>query len=222
MCCIDAETGAVRWRKDKDRARYVTLGDGGVFYDAGKEVVGVDLATGKETWRVEKPKGAEILCYYRDGRLFLRGGSGDLFALSAADGALLWSYPYRALVGRWYSDTEIFSVGGLVWVEVRGEPWSMVGLDPATGKEQRRVDFPVTYPKTRGHHRCHPNKATPKYFLLDTNGVDFVDWRSGKVYDVRPFRGSCYYGILPANGLLYLPPNACQCGEYLRGFMALT
>jgi len=222
VCCLDPETGKVLWVKDKDRARYVTIGEGSVFYDAGKEIVRVDLAGGEEQWRAAKPEGAEILCLYQEGRLFLRGNTGNLCAVSAADGAHLWTYPYQALIGRWYSDTEVFHVGGLVWVEVRGERWAMVGLDPAAGTEARRVDFPETYPKTRGHHRCHPNKATTRYFLLDTNGIDFIDWQTPKIYDVRPIRGSCYYGILPANGLVYVPPNACQCGEYLRGFVAFS
>ncbi|HUV39016.1 MAG TPA: PQQ-binding-like beta-propeller repeat protein, partial [Planctomycetota bacterium] len=222
VCCIDAETGKPLWVKDKDRSRYVTLADGSVFYDAAKDIVRVNLATGEEQWRVKIPEGARVLCFHRDGRLFLKGLGKDLYAMSADDGRLLWTYPYKDFNGFYYSDTDVYFVGGLVWVQTGGERWAMVGVDPATGKEARRVDFPENYPRTRGHHRCHPNKATPRYFLLDTHGIDFIDWQARKVYDIRPIRGSCYYGILPANGLLYVPPNACQCGEYLRGFVAFS
>ena len=37
-------------------------------------------------------------------------------------------------------------------------------------------------------------------------------------------RGTCQFGILPANGMLYVPPSACTCymNIMLRGFNALT
>ena len=37
-------------------------------------------------------------------------------------------------------------------------------------------------------------------------------------------RGACSFGVLPANGLLYDPPDPCICGteRKLRGFCALA
>ena len=222
ICVLDVDTGDVRWHNTTDAVRYAVVVDERVYFDAAGELVCVGLADGAETWRRKKPAGARVLCFHHDGRLFLKGRSRNLYAVSADDGRPLWRYDYVDFNGHSYSDTDVYAVGGLVWVQSGGEAWAMVGLDPATGKEKRRVDFPREYPKTRGHHRCHPNRATERYFLLDTKSIDFIDWRTRKVYDVRPYRGNCYIGMLPANGLLYVPPNACQCGEYFRGFLALS
>ena len=220
IACVDRESGERLWQLDGILGKYVLAVDDRVFFDANTDIMCVELASGKELWRVKKPEGAGVPCFYRDGRLFLKGKRDNLFAVSAGDGSLLWSYQYEDFSG--YSDTDVFFVGGLVWVQAKGDPWAMIGLDPATGKETRRVDFPKEYPATRGHHRCHPNKATERYFLLDTAGIDFVDPQAGKVYDLRTFRANCYFGLLPANGLLYLPPNVCQCGHYYRGLVALA
>ena len=222
LCCVDAGTGDLLWIDDKDTARYPVVAGDRVFFDASAEIACVALADGKELWRAKKPDGAKVLCFYSDGRLILKGAGGCLYALSAADGSLLWSYDYRDFNGPSYTDTDVYASGGLVWVQRGSEPWAMVGLDPATGREARRIDFPKDYAKTRGHHRCHPNKATSRFFLLDTHGIDFIDRATGRIVDLRTFRGACYTGILPADGLLFVPPNACQCGEYLRGFVALA
>ena len=42
-------------------------------------------------------------------------------------------------------------------------------------------------------------------------GVQMIDLKSGEVFDNDWIRGTCQYGILPANGLLYVPPDSCGC-----------
>jgi len=220
ICCLDAATGKLLWRNDKAVARYLAVDDDTVFCETGSEVACLGIADGDVKWRKTKPEGAKVLCFHKEGRLFLKGQRDGLYAVSAKDGSSLWSYQYKEFSG--YSDTDIYYVEGLVWVQAGGEQWAMVGVDPATGQEKKRIDFPAEYPKTRGHHRCHPNRATERYFLLDTAGIDFVDRQAGRVHDLRTFRGNCYVGMLPANGLLYVPPNACRCGDYFRGFAAFA
>ncbi len=64
---------------------------------------------------------------------------------------------------------------------------------------------------SKHHHRCYRNKATEKYLLLGKEGVEYVDLESGEVIINRWVRGACLYGVMPANGLLYLPPEQCGC-----------
>ena len=55
-------------------------------------------------------------------------------------------------------------------------------------------------------------------------GIEFLDTESGELTAHHWTRGSCYYGILPANGRLYVPPHDCAC--YIRaklsGFVAMN
>jgi hypothetical protein len=76
-----------------------------------------------------------------------------------------------------------------------------------------------------GHARCHRAKATAKYLLLGRRGVEFVDLETGNMVANFWVRGICQYGVMPANGLLYVPPHSCACSvnELLKcGFTALA
>jgi outer membrane protein assembly factor BamB len=75
-----------------------------------------------------------------------------------------------------------------------------------------------------GHHRCHRNKATEKYLVLGRDGTELVDVATGKG-DGNPWvRGSCQYGVMPCNGLIYAPSHSCACHieSKLNGFNALA
>ena len=74
------------------------------------------------------------------------------------------------------------------------------------------------------HHRCYRNKATEKFLLLGRSGVEFIDVQTGKAAANHWIRGTCQYGIMPANGLLYVPPHTCACyiKTKLSGFNALA
>jgi outer membrane protein assembly factor BamB len=64
------------------------------------------------------------------------------------------------------------------------------------------------------HHRCYRNRATEKYVLLGRSGVEMLDVATGKAEANHWIRGTCQFGVLPANGLLYVPPHTCAC--YLK------
>ena len=61
------------------------------------------------------------------------------------------------------------------------------------------------------HQRCYPSRATPKYIIPSRAGIEFVDLKK-EHWTIHNFtRGGCIYGIIPANGLIYTPANACAC-----------
>jgi hypothetical protein len=73
------------------------------------------------------------------------------------------------------------------------------------------------------HQRCYPSKATEKYIIPSRTGLEFVDLEQ-EHWDVNHYtRGGCFYGVMPSNGLVYTPPNACACyiEAKLEGFNAL-
>jgi len=224
---VEAGTGKTRWSAARS-VRSVVAAAGKVFTHAGRTVTCLDLATGRQLWAADlgkwtNPRGLR-LCFHQDGRLFLGGGlyakPHAVHALSAADGTHLWSRK-----GVW-GGADIYAAAGLVWLKskpVEGfKNGVQLGLDPASGAVKKRIAFPDYYPSKRGHSRCYSNAATQRYILLSSRGTDFVDLRTGLVHDMQAFCGDCGFGLVPANGLLYLAPNSCTCFRYLGGIRALA
>lgn len=96
------------------------------------------------------------------------------------------------------------------------------GLDPNTGKVERVVEIGKLI--TPGHHvRCYRAKATDNYLLYNKRGIEFVDIKNGEHHARSNWtRGECFYGVMPANGLVYVPPHPCACylGTLMNGFLA--
>ena len=99
-------------------------------------------------------------------------------------------------------------------------PYFVTQRDLATGEVLNHIE-----PENPGHHhRCYINKATDRYILGGRRGTEFIDLQTGEVLWHSWARGVCKYGVMPANGLLYVPPHACGCytAAKLTGFNALA
>ena len=224
---------------------YVTVGDDHVYFVDRHDVIALDFATGKEAWRRARPevkKGVmgrlkynhANLCtlVYRDGRLYL--GQMDSFsdslnthqekdmtilAMDGGSGKLLWKYRGATFANAVPPD--LFVTDGMVWTFKKSKV-DLVGLDARTGAVKK------AYPAKNilvGHHaRCYRNKATERFYLAGEEGIEYIDFASGAVDIHHWLRGACKYGLLPANGLIYLPTHSCGCHSNvkLNGFFALT
>jgi outer membrane protein assembly factor BamB len=132
----------------------------------------------------------------------------ELIAYNAEDGKPLWNVP--ASQG-YNSPADVFVAQGMVWV---GSAFSK-GYDLKTGKVLRSI-------KSKGagvgmiHHRCYRNKATEKYIFTARDGIEVIDLSKGWHSNNSWLRGACSYGIMPANGLLYVPPDACGCHPHVK------
>jgi len=138
-----------------------------------------------------------------------------LIAYSVEDGRELWSVP--ASEG-YNSPVDIFVVGDEVWV---GSDFKCYDLK--TGKETKTIQWRgpnVGMP----HHRCYRDKATERFIYTGRSGIEVVDLQKGCVGNNSWIRGTCQYGIMPANGLLYAPPHACACFAKVKldGFCAVA
>ena len=148
------------------------------------------------------------------GTVYVLSGAG-LSALSAATGKVAWDQKRAPS-----SKGELFAAGGLIW-RVQGS--NVVGHDPATGQIRKTVDASAVF--SPGHHlRCYPDKATDRYVITNNRGAEFVSLASDDHAKNDWLRGNCGHGVMPANGLLYAPPNQCFCyaGVLLTGFKALA
>jgi outer membrane protein assembly factor BamB len=232
VLCLDRETGREVWRRDcpADPKR---PGWSSPTLVACDDVVLIgDRVPQTTAPRADTPKaGKEFWTFYR-------GGPGRLTALSASDGSELWSC---ACAESFHAPVDVFVADGLVWTgqnharwlggELKwlktGDDWykeePTLGRDLKTGEVKRRLFAGDAFTPTH-HHRCYRNKATERFMLLGRTGVEFIDLKTGDPRRHNWIRGTCQYGILPANGLLYVTPHSCACyiqGK-LNGFWALA
>ncbi len=145
---------------------------------------------------------------------FPRKSTCTLRAYAAKDGRELWSAPCKE---GYNSPVDLFVIDGIVWVgpEFRG-------LDLKTGAPVKTMD--TRAPKVgMPHHRCYRNKATERFILTGKSGIEVLSLEKGCWLSNNSWiRGTCQYGIMPANGLLYAPPDACACflTSKVAGFFA--
>ncbi len=234
-----------------ERVTQVTMAVGpeGVFLLEEDAVVGLDRKTGKELWRVARPQRPEKkvadayrndhtnLCslVYYDGRvLFGQPHEQDkkppwnttqpshLLSIDAATGEVAWT----GQIGNWEYGTPIgiYAVEGRIWVHAHpNEPYTLLALDPADGKELRRISTRAVF-QSGHHHRCTRNKATERFLVTSRRGVELTGLEDGSTQVNQWIRGECGYGMLPCNGLIYTTPHPCKCfiEEKLSGLYALA
>jgi outer membrane protein assembly factor BamB len=120
-----------------------------------------------------------------------------------------------------FTPPDLFVNQGMVWTLRQGDV-TLLGLDLNTGEVKR--EYPVKDMLVGHHHRCYRNKATERFYLAGEEGIEYIDFDTGALDVHHWMRGACAYGILPANGLIYLPTHSCGChsNAKLNGFIALA
>jgi len=236
LAAFESKTGKPLWHtQDRPQPQTLAACDGNVVYVQGQALVCLDLKTGRERWRspvepadqppaeaADKTAGKRkpargprvaLLLVHAD-RILLAGRQG-IRAVSLATGKPLWTAK-GSLGGR----GELFVAQGRAW---RWEGHHFVGHDLATGQITATVHADDVF--TPGHHlRCYQSKATENYLITPWRGVEFVSITGGEHTQNDWLRGPCRYGVMPCNGLLYVPPNPCFCypGVKVTGFNVLA
>jgi len=225
VTAVRADSGKILWQKEHDVVP-LTLAVGGehvVFHD-GEKVICLDRKSGERKWasaslKKLSPRGfinqPPTLVLHGETVLFAAktggrkdGGVSRMHALSAATGKELWSADWPGSGYR--SPGDILVAGGLVWTGATTTgKGKFTGRDPATGEV--KAEFPPDVKAFWFHHRCHRGRATEKYLLFSRTGIEFVDTKSRHWEYHHWVRGTCLYGFMPANGLLYAPPHPCSC-----------
>jgi len=240
LAAVDAETGSLLWRKDKVQVAPYALAvkDDRVVYHNMAEIVCLDAKTGRELWRVandvERIPGAgstlvisEDVVLYHSYRHETKPGAGRrgrktvaaITALGAEDGQELWTAKGGiGWAGACTQPTDVFVANGLVWC---GQ--SRQGRDLRTGEVRKTLDLGKLI--SPGHHpRCYRSKATESFLIWPKRGAEFIDLDGDEHMRHNWLRAPCFAGVMPANGLLYVPPSQCFCypGVKLSGFLALA
>jgi len=213
----------ILWKKDIGPLVHPTVAaqDGRVFYQTHDTLFCVDAESGDELWRAPiktelqgHEVGWESPTLVVSGQVVYYADFKTMTAFAVKDGRRLWDCP--AIAG-YNSPPDVFVIDGLVWLQ--DKQLRRLGRDPRTGEVARVVQALKGYM----HHRCYRNKATDRFILLGAQGVQLLDITSGQRWLNYWIRGTCQYGIMPANGLLYVPPDSCACNlkTKLNGFFAL-
>ncbi len=243
IMAVDAETGETDWQKEVDRLNSMTLAsrDGKVYYSNAEGAFCMDIATGDQIWQYSRPwinslvsTGKTVLLLHHTHDSWR--APNVLTSLSAETGEPLWQGPEA-------QGSDLFFANNLVWyghpredhegrrlaedLFTGPEPaFTLIrasGYDQMTGEVRKHIEIKNLI--SPGHHyRCYPGKATDKYLLLNKRGVEFLDLSGNRHMRNDWVRGSCWLGLMPANGLLYSPPHPCFCyiGAKLSGFNALS
>ena len=218
--------------------------DDQIYLLDGDAVVSMDLETGEQLWRSLRPvspdytsrydhrmsemctlvatEDAILLCQLEpiQERIGWRVIKARVQAYDPESGEPMWEYR----CGNWghFCVPDVFFAQGLVWVHDEAI-MSIVGLDPTTGIEQRRLSTEKALDNGH-HHRCYRNKATEQFLITSFRGLEYIDWASGDIDRNHWVRGACRYGVMPCNGLIYSTPHPCDCyiTSKLNGFHALT
>ena len=211
-----AADGKTLWRSEAGMIvdRSLCAAAGRVFFHTRSALIAVSLMSGDELWRHETDFRPAALLAHEDAVLAVQ--SSQTLALSARTGEELWNGRGAGIRGR---NPDMFVVGDQVhWGRGRFEVRHIT-----TGEVVKRLE-PQQVLKSGHHRRCFADRATANYLITGQRGSEFLDLHGSHHKRHNWLRGPCLTGMLPANGLFYVPPHQCFCypGVRLDGFFALA
>ena len=242
VIAIDTDTGETLWEHadlDGHPMPETLAADGkNICIQIDGSVVCLDLASGKRRWsygsanlkkRQVLPKGfGKHVLVIADG-VVLCDLAGELTAISIEGGEKLWSC--KGGQG-FHAPLDVFVIDGIVWTGNHPEDSISpppvddfsVGRDLHTGEVKYRNSVMVDLQSVGHHHRCFRNKASLRYIMTGKRGIEMFEIAEDNHSRNNWVRGTCQYGIMPANGLIYAPPHSCGCytESMVRGFFALA
>lgn len=232
----------------------LTAHKGRVFYLDNENLHCVSSKTGDDLWEAPMPtKGlflnnyAPTVVAHDDVVMCLTWTR--LCSFSIEDGRKLWEH--KGSIG-FASPGDLFVIDGLAWtIPMTASIWNghkldengkittgipipkenfignggeqIWGVDIHTGRVRRTFNRMELLPGGH-HHRCYRNKATERYLICSRRGLEYIDLKGDNNINNWWVRGVCQYGVMPCNGLMYLPPHPCQCFNDIKfdGFHALA
>jgi outer membrane protein assembly factor BamB len=90
LAAVNLDRGTIRWTLDAATAFTPATGEGLVFTVGNQGIEARDAQTGATRWSTPLPGGAAVPLFYDTGWLLASTTSGDLTALRASDGTVVW------------------------------------------------------------------------------------------------------------------------------------
>jgi len=241
LAAYDVKTLKLLWEKSvtKIPELEIAMGEGKIVYNNNGKYYCLDAKTGKSAWPQPSPEAGGTLVI-QNGKVL--NSKGSLITVrSLTTGKKIWEdneektlHPEKFKDGvqspkkkrkkkkpsnrRGAASADLFVINGKVW---RGKP--KYSLDLETGKVLDKVNDHNLYSQGH-HHRCYRGRATPRFLMSAQEGTEMLAIAGDRNSQNNWIRGSCKYGIMPANGLIYIPPDQCFCepGVKFLGFGAFA
>lgn len=238
LIALDAGTGEIAWVRELAggiNETCLAAQHGRVVYRCGAMLTGLDLGSGRELWQAKANTKSTMTMVLSDG-VAVTSGANVLDAYDMNTGELLWTQKLPGISG--FEARDLFIVDGLVWRgvvsvqlnekgEIAGSGGKsanalLVGYDLRTGEKKREV-LSTEIRSPEHHHRCYRNKATTNYMMTGMEGIEMIAFNGEGHSQNNWLRGACKYGITPANGMIYVPPDQCFChpGSKVLGYTAV-
>jgi len=225
-----------------------------VFFLDNESLHCINLADGADVWKAPFPTQGLFLRDYAPtvvayGGVVMCLTWNRLHAFAMADGKKVWEH--KGSMG-FASPADLFAIDGLAWtVPLTSSIWKdnrlgkdgkittgiaipkdnfigndakeIWGVDVRTGEVKKTLSRTAVLPGGH-HHRCYRNKATERFLICGRRGLEYVDLAGDNHVNNWWVRGLCQYGVMPANGYIYIPPDPCQCFNLIKvnGFYALA
>ncbi|MHC4505586.1 MAG: outer membrane protein assembly factor BamB family protein, partial [Planctomycetota bacterium] len=216
ILAFESSTGKALWKKDVKAASVAAHGRRLVYRAGGNDVRCLDLGSGEQLWKAGASVAGRLVI---SGDVILLVSGSSMQALSLESGKAIWNKgkagSKRRSRGR---HPGVYIVGDTIWTGYRGQRVSL-----KTGKKLPSVNVRNLW-SPQHHHRCYPNKATSRYIIGAMEGLEYLALKGDGHSRNNWVRGACRLGIMPANGMTYVPFDQCYCsaGVKLLGFTALT
>lgn len=181
LVAVALDDGAVRWSYPIAGHAEPAAGDGLVFAASTDAIVALERATGSRRWDRSLPEPPAAPLYWDTGWLIVSLAGGDLLALRASDGALVW----RAALGASLSAAPAPALDRLYLGLADGR---VVAADLASGREvwTRRIDGPASGLAASGD-RLFVGTAARTLVSLDVRtGRQHWRWRLGGAVQGAP------------------------------------
>jgi outer membrane protein assembly factor BamB len=238
LIALQPESGDVLWQQEVavsglDRPyNYTGLlqADGNVVAlgimagDKSRCLIGFEPGTGKVVWKTnldKQRKEVQALLWCYDGVIVMKWRTHrGVYAFSAEDGRLLWEYAPKMT-----KTLNVTTVSGLLWLSYRlpndtrelvaalrdRDAWDGIteALDLRTGEVKKRYTGrdAMMIPSICSYANAI---STPEY-IITTRPLTFFDVKTGTRTFFDGAMHGCGFGIIPANGMVYAPANACRC-----------
>ena len=216
ITAIRATDGEVLWKREADVivARSLCATGEQVFFHSRSNIISLDLRTGHELWTRTTDRRPAAVIAHSDAVLVMQ--SGATLALSTSTGEEIWQGPGTGMRGR---NPDTFVVNDLVW---SGRP-HFEARNVKTGELVKKMNLQKVLES--GHHRrCYTDRATVNFMITGERGSEFLDFHQDDHTRHNWVRGPCITGMVPANGIFYVPPHQCFCYPAVRmdGFFAFV
>ncbi len=214
LVAFDGVTGKQLWKVDNRAGSPAASGSKLIYTNGGNSMRCVDIRSGKTIWDAN-PRVTGNTMISGDTILSIAGSS--MQTLSLTSGKTIWDNKKSKPKGRRRGHSGVYIVDDTIWLGYRGER-----VDLKTGKKLKSLGVKGLW-SPQHHHRCYTNKATSRYVIGAMEGMEYLAIKGDEHSRNNWVRGSCRLGIMPANGMTYVPTDQCYCsaGVKLLGFNAL-